>query len=360
MGYNVCVMKQTKFAAGDKMQPHCESHLLGSGNEIPFCLSADVDFACDAIENDLDDLDFEIMELGYPDDAEVSGAGWSHLDGLSIPLHSSTASPEPVQLWRLCLSIPASPFIPRYLKSLPSPSQNNFSRLPTSSSANPPIQELIDHTETQTDFPDTTNQALDIDNENAETASIHPFPQPSLRIQDERNNRQPAPPKPRRSPTSPSPCDPPPLTPDPISPLETYQLFSSSEALIQELYTCFKAFELNTHAADHGSSHSTLFAFRGEWRAHIRPGASAPCLAATMKAVIAAQCGLRFHAGLPPPPITGGVLVRSVCAHAIKWRRAGDQAVEAYAKAACGILDVAVNADRNGEYRTAVELRFLG
>ncbi|KAJ7105947.1 hypothetical protein C8R44DRAFT_745601 [Mycena epipterygia] len=68
---------------------------------------------------------------------------------------------------------------------------------------------------------------------------------------------------------------------------------------------------VNSSTGDSISSSTTLFTFCGKYISYPTPGVTPRCLAHAVKADIAALCPLKFHGGLPPAPITGGVLVRS-------------------------------------------------
>ncbi|KAJ7115657.1 hypothetical protein C8R43DRAFT_1242381 [Mycena crocata] len=66
MGYNICAMNTMVATA----QEHSASKAPAAAHEVHFSLSPDVDFAPDPTLCEVGDLDFEMLELGYPDDGE--------------------------------------------------------------------------------------------------------------------------------------------------------------------------------------------------------------------------------------------------------------------------------------------------
>ncbi|KAJ7679774.1 hypothetical protein B0H17DRAFT_1333964 [Mycena rosella] len=253
MGYYLCAdnARTTHKPQQSPPLPNSESDSESTpliGDELYCCLSTDVDFSYQENENDLDDLELETLELGYPDDT----------------------------------------------------------------------QDIVAHPQLFT-APETSPNRL--------------------------KNRHP--------PSSPILSDYP-----PNMARETPESFSSSAALIQALHSQLEAFD--SAAQTPADSASPIFVFHGEWHAYPQRDASPRILAGAVKNNIEAACGVRFRAGLPPAPITGGVLVRSVCTHAVKLKGT-DNSMARRTKTVRGMLDVAVVAEADGSDGcwTTVQFRLL-
>ncbi|KAJ7853906.1 hypothetical protein B0H13DRAFT_1903876 [Mycena leptocephala] len=87
------------------------------------------------------------------------------------------------------------------------------------------------------------------------------------------------------------------------------QVFDTDNALIDALYTRFRVF---TSKPPDDMQPKALVDFRGSCTTHL-PATNVRGFSQKTKAAIATRCALLFCAALPPAPITGGVLVRSLC-----------------------------------------------